>query len=82
MPIQNLPLTNISLQQVKKSIDNISRNAWKLTNVGGTEGVAYTNNIPGTADLDEGAAVFYYDGAATYRIYFKINNTIKYVSLT
>jgi hypothetical protein len=81
MPIQNQPLTSLSLTQIKGITDNISRNAFKLMNPGGAEGKLYVDTAPTVADLDEGSAVFYFDGA-TYKLYFRINGVIKSATLT
>lgn len=76
-----LPPVNSTNTSLKDALNKLSRESFKLTNVGGKEGVVYMDTTPTTDDLDEGAAVLYYDGI-NYRIYVRLNNVIKYMSLT
>ena len=72
------PVTSLDLYGVKRNFETLQRNAWNLQN---PTNATFVSAAPSTADLDEGQAVFYVNGA-TYRIYFKINDTIKFVALS
>jgi len=81
MPIQVSPVSALNLFQIKNAIENLGRNAFSLANPSGGQGALFTDTVPTTDNLEEGQAIFYYDGA-NYRIYFNINNVIKFVALT
>ncbi|MFH1561849.1 MAG: hypothetical protein ABIF11_00310 [Nitrospirota bacterium] len=79
MPIPLKPTTSLDLWQVKKNFESIARNALSLQNPS-EGGNLYVDAVPGTADLSEGQAVFYINGA-NYRLYFRIGGVIKYATL-
>ena len=81
MPIQVSPVSALNLFQIKNAIDKLSRDSFSLANPGGGEGELFVDTVPTTDTLESGQAIFYYDGA-NYRIYFNINNVIKFVALT
>lgn len=78
MPIDIKPVTSLDLFTVKRNFEKIGRNGWSLQK---PTNANFVSAAPSTADLDEGQAVFYVNGA-TYRIYFKVNGNIRYVALT
>ena len=81
MPIKVGAINALNLFLVKNAVEKLGREAFKLTNPSGMEDRLYTDAVPTTSNLEEGAAIFYISGA-DYRIYFNINDTIKYIALT
>ena len=80
MPINIDSVLSSQPKTMKDAIDKISRNGLSLQNPS-RGGAMYITSAPGTADLDEGQFVLYLS-AGVYRIYTKINNVIKYWTLT
>jgi hypothetical protein len=81
MPIQIDPVTNSDISILRKNFEKLSRNAFNLQDPFGKTGTTYISTAPTTDELAERQAVFYLNGS-DYRLYFNINNTIKYVSLS
>lgn len=78
MGINLTPVTSLNLFGVKKNFETIGRQAWNLQKPTDS---SYVASAPGTDDLEEGQAVLYDDGA-NFRIYVKINGSIRYATLT
>ena len=80
MSIQ-IPALTDDLKTLKSAIEKIAREAQSMQPVQGQEDKVYVDTAPAVANLKEGQLVPYFDGA-NYRIYTKLNNTIRYATLT
>lgn len=79
--IQINPIIVSNPTTMKEAIEKIAREAQAMQSVAGQEDKIYVDTIPTVDNTREGQLVFFFDGT-DYRIYTKVNGTIRFFALT
>lgn len=80
MPIKTAPVTALNLFAIKRAIEKLSRNAFKLNNTSQGDEL-FTTALPTVGEMDEGSAQFVND-SGTWKLCFRINATRYTATLT